>query len=94
MSLDQLPPNDGVPTGDLLVGAPAIQAFLADLGMPSDTNVYYLRHARQWPIGNTSGKRGKLIASKQRLRRYADELARGPGVEINNSQTRLPGTAE
>ena len=29
--------------GDLLVGGPAILKFLVDLGMPEDTDIYYLR---------------------------------------------------
>jgi len=61
--------------GDLLVGAEAILGFLVYLGMPEDTDVYYLRRAKRWPIGNTGGGgAGKLIASKRRLIRHAEEL--------------------
>ena len=51
--------------GDLLVGADAICAYLIFLGMPDDTDaddVYYLKRSG-WPIGNTAGVGGKLIAS-------------------------------
>ena len=64
--------------GDLLVGADAIRAFLIYLGMPEDTDVYYLKRAGHWPIGNTGGEGGKLIASKRRLAHYTDEITRGP----------------
>jgi hypothetical protein len=57
--------------GDLLIGAPAILAYLVHLGMPEDTDVYYLKRAGQWPIGKTSGDGGGLVASKRRLRRHA-----------------------
>jgi hypothetical protein len=66
--------------GDLLVGADNIRAFLVDLGMPEDTDVYYLKRAGRWPIQNTSGKSGKLIASKRRLARHAEEITRGPAA--------------
>ncbi len=65
------------PAGDLLVGADAIHAFLVHLGMPADTDVYYLKRTGIWPIGNTAGTGGKLIASKRRLARYTDKIARG-----------------
>jgi len=66
--------------GDLLVGAEAIRAYLAELGMPEDTDVYYLKRTGNWPIGNTggSGGGGKLIASKRKLARRADAITRGP----------------
>ena len=35
--------------GDLLVGADAIRAFLVHLGMPEDTDVYYLKRAGTGP---------------------------------------------
>jgi len=66
--------------GDLLVGAEAILNYLIFLGMPADTDVddvYYLKRTGRWPIGNTAGDGGKLIASKRRLSRHADKLARG-----------------
>jgi len=63
--------------GDLLVGAAAIQAFLMHLGMPEGTDAYYLKRSG-WPIGNTAGDGGKLIASKRRLTRHTDKLTRGP----------------
>lgn len=64
--------------GDLLVGAEAIRSFLVDLGMPEKTDPYYLKRTGHWPIGNTSLAGGKLIASKRRLARHADKIARGP----------------
>jgi len=70
--------NGRVVGGDLLVGADAILDYLVFLGMPEDTDVYYLRRAKRWPIGNTGGGGGgKLIASKRRLIRHAEELTRG-----------------
>lgn len=63
--------------GDLLVGAEAIRAFLAHLGMPADVDVYYLRRARRWPIGKTAGEGGSLIASKRRLTQHAEKITRG-----------------
>jgi len=65
-------------TGDLLVGADAIRTFLVELGMPEETDPYYLKRTGHWPIGNTAGDGGKLIASKRRLARHADKIARGP----------------
>ena len=65
--------------GDLLIGADAICAYLIFLGMPDDTdadNVYYLKRSG-WPIGNTGGDGGKLIASKRRLSNHTSKLARG-----------------
>jgi hypothetical protein len=64
-------------TGDLLVGAAAICAYLIVLGMPEDTDaddVYYLKRSG-WPIGNTGGDGGKLIASKRRLARHTQKIA-------------------
>ena len=63
--------------GDLLVGADAIHAFLVHLGMPENTNPYYLKRTGRWPIGNTGGESGLIIASKRRLIRHTDKLARG-----------------
>ena len=63
--------------GDLLVGADAIHAFLVHLGMPEDTDVYYLKRTHALPIGNLTGDGGKLIASKRRLARHTDKIARG-----------------
>jgi hypothetical protein len=72
---------DGRLVGDLLVGANAIRAYLAYLGMPADTDIYYLRRAGRWPIGNTGGGGGgKLIASKRRLIQHAEKLTRGPAA--------------
>ena len=65
--------------GDLLIGADAICAYLKFLGMPDDTeasDIYYLKRAG-WPIGNTGGDGGKLIASKRRLSNHTSKLARG-----------------
>jgi hypothetical protein len=67
--------------GDLLVGADAILNYLIFLGMPADTDVddvYYLKRTGRWPIGNTAGDGGKLIASKRRLARHAEKITRGP----------------
>jgi hypothetical protein len=60
--------------GDLLVGADAIRAFLVHLGMPEDTDVYYIKRAGIWPIGKTGGDGGNLIASKRRLTRHAQKI--------------------
>jgi hypothetical protein len=63
--------------GDLLVGADAIRAYLVFLGMPDDTDaddVYYFKRSG-WPIGNTGGDGGKLIASKRRLARHTQKIA-------------------
>ena len=41
--------------------------------MPEETaDPYYLKRAGRWPIGNTGGEGGKLIASKRRLSRHAE----------------------
>jgi hypothetical protein len=61
--------------GDLLVGADAIRAYLVHLGLPEDTDVYYMRRARRWPIGSDGAK---LIASKRRLSRYAEKITTAP----------------
>ena len=53
--------------GDLLVGADAVRTFLVSLGMPETTDPYYLKRSGHWPIGNTAGTDGKIIASKRRL---------------------------
>ena len=66
--------------GDLLVGADAILDYLVYLGMPEDTDIYYLKRARRWPIGNTGGEGGKLIASKRRLTQHAEKITRGPAA--------------
>jgi hypothetical protein len=70
--------GDDRPAGDLLVGAAAIRAFLVHLGMPEKIDPYYLKRSGHWPIGNTAGDGGKLIASKRRLARHAEKLVRGP----------------
>jgi hypothetical protein len=80
MNLNQSDTENDHLAGDLMVGEPAIKAFLIQLGMPEDIDVYYLRRAGSWPIGNTNGGvggGGRLIASKRRLRRYADKITRG-----------------
>jgi hypothetical protein len=61
----------------LLIGAAKIRAFLVLLGMPEDIDIYYLKRSGNLPIGNTAGDSGKLIASKARLKRHLDKLARG-----------------
>jgi len=57
--------------GDLLYGADAIRVHLVALGLPEDTDVYYLRRARKWPIGKDGAY---LIASKKRLERHAQRI--------------------
>jgi len=63
--------------GDLLVGGDAIRDYLVELGMPEETDVYYLKRTGLWPIGNTGGDGGKLIASKRRLARHTQKIAAG-----------------
>jgi hypothetical protein len=71
--------DEGEPgrAGDLLVGADAIRAFLVYLGMPEDTDPYYLKRAGHWPIGKTAGEGGHLVASKRRLTRHAEKITAG-----------------
>jgi hypothetical protein len=74
------PLDDDEFAGDLLVGADAIRDYLVYLGMPADVDIYYLKRAGYWPIGNTggeSGHAGKLIASKRRLIRHAEKITSG-----------------
>jgi len=74
-------PVERLAAGDLLVGAAAIRAFLVELGMPRKTaDPYYLKRTGRWPIGNTGGESGNLIASKRRLTRHTDKLTRGPAA--------------
>lgn len=64
--------------GDLLVGAEAIRAFLISLGMPEKTaDPYYLKRSGNWPIGNTAGDGGKIVASKRRIIRHIEKITRG-----------------
>ena len=63
--------------GDLLVGADAVRTFLVHLGMPANVDPYYLKRTGHWPIGNTAGADGKIIASKRKLIRHVDKLTRG-----------------
>jgi hypothetical protein len=63
--------------GDLLVGADAVRAFLVHLGMPENVDPYYLKRSGHWPIGNTAGTDGKIIASKRRLIRHVEKITRG-----------------
>jgi hypothetical protein len=65
--------DDPQVAGDLLVGASAIRDYLVFLGMPDDTDVYYLRRTGRWPIGSDGG--GRLIASKRRLARHTQKIA-------------------
>lgn len=66
--------GDEHPVGDLLVGADKIHAFLVSLGLPEQTDIYYLKRAGHWPIGKTGGEGGSLIASKRRLIRHAQKI--------------------
>jgi hypothetical protein len=80
METNQHQDDGGEPggAGDLLVTAEAIKAYLIKLGMPEDTDPYYLRRAGNWPIGKTAeGKGGFLIASKRRLTRHAQKITAG-----------------
>ena len=52
--------------GDLLVGADKIREFLVSLGVGNG-----------WPIGSTAAGGGRLIASRRRLTRHLDKIARG-----------------
>ena len=72
--MDTNQPNKDELAGDLLVGADAILAYLVFLGMPEDTDVYYLKRAGRWPIGKTSGGGSSLVASKRRLARHAQRI--------------------
>jgi hypothetical protein len=76
--MDTTPQQQDDGAGDLLVGADAIRAFLVGLGMPESTDIYYLRRTGRWPLGNTAGRDGKLIASKRRLLRHLERIASGP----------------
>jgi hypothetical protein len=78
MDTNQHDEGDERLAGDLLVGADAIRAYLIFLGMPEETDPYYLKRSGNWPIGNTAGDGGKLIASKRRLARHTEKIARGP----------------
>lgn len=62
--------------GDLLIGAKAIAAYLTYLGIPNP-DVYYLKRAGRWPIGNVGGDRSDLIASKRKLVSHAEKLTQG-----------------
>jgi hypothetical protein len=68
--------DDGDTRGDLLVGGPAIKSYLVGLGMPKTVDPYYLKRTG-WPIGKTAGAGGSLIASRGRLNRHIDRIARG-----------------
>jgi hypothetical protein len=75
--MDSIQQDEGdVRPGDLLVGAVEIRTFLMLLGMSEGTDVYYLKRSG-WPIGTTAKGGGKLIASKRRLARHTEKLARG-----------------
>ncbi|MFZ1090484.1 MAG: hypothetical protein WAN75_14815 [Xanthobacteraceae bacterium] len=77
--MDTTHSEEGEPrAGDLLIGAARIKAYLIELGMPEETDPYYLKRRKTWPIGKTAeGKGASLIASKRRLARHADRLTRG-----------------
>jgi hypothetical protein len=68
--------RDEFADNDLLVGKRPIHAFLVSLGMPPETDIYYLRRVGNWPIGSTApgGKGGRLIASRRRLARHAQKI--------------------
>ena len=63
--------------GDLLVGAAAVRDFLIYLGMPKNVCPYYLKRSGHWPIGNTAGTAGTIVASKRRLIRHVEKITRG-----------------
>jgi hypothetical protein len=65
--------------GDVLVGADKIREFLVSLGVPEKSaDPYYLkRSGNGWPIGSTAAGGGRLIASRRRLSRHLDKIARG-----------------
>jgi hypothetical protein len=79
MDTNQHDDGDERLAGDLLVGATAIREFLISLGMPEKTaNPFYLkRSGNSWPIGSTAIGGGRLIASRRRLTRHLDKIARG-----------------
>ena len=78
--------EDGdVPAGDILVGAAAISAFLAQLGWV-DVDVYYLRKAH-WPIGCTSGK--PIAKEPAANARGAKRRGGGHGGKLVASKKRL-----
>jgi hypothetical protein len=76
--------EDGAPAEgggglDLMIGHDPIRDFVVkEIGLPARTSAYHLKK-RGWPIGNLPGSKpgskGPLIASKQRLRRFAAKLA-------------------
>jgi hypothetical protein len=79
MNLNHDECDERLARGDILVGCDPIRAYLVFLGMPPTANPYYLKRSG-WPIGSTSGggaAGGKLMASKRRLARHAENLARG-----------------
>ena len=58
------------PQDNVLVGAEAIEAYLAEIGIPNE-NAYYLHRTKRWPIG----KYGKyLIATKANFDRHARKI--------------------
>ena len=70
--------NDEGSGVDLLIGAEAIRRHLVELGMPENTNPYYLKRSGSWPIGGTAANgSGKLIASKRRIARHIEKLTCG-----------------
>jgi hypothetical protein len=69
--MDPTQHEEGGEHGDLLVGARAISGFLTHLGMPAETDVYYLKRQGRWPIGSDGIK---LVASKRRLIRHAQKI--------------------
>jgi hypothetical protein len=75
--MDTLKNEDDL-AGDLLVGADAVRAFLVRLGMPATIDPYYLKRSGHWPIGNTAGTEGKIIASKRKLIRHVEKITPGP----------------
>ena len=74
------PEHEDSLAGDLLVGADAVRAFLVHLGMPKTVDPYYLKRSGHWPIGNTAGTDGKIIASKRHLIRHVEKITRGPAA--------------
>jgi hypothetical protein len=75
MDTNQHDEADGL-ADEVLIGAEAIKNYVVSIGMPNTTDAYYLKRSG-WPIGNTGGDAGKLIALKPRLRHHIKKIAAG-----------------